>query len=140
MDKVPLCVIGCGGMGHRHILAYKELADSGIGNIELGYYDSTDDRSGDDPLVRNSEYRFLVGYEREIARELTMGVQYYVEQMQDYRRYKRNLPPGVRKLKHTDDIYRLRVGCYRIIYQIADKKLIVLVVKVGDRKDVYRQW
>ena len=35
MDKIPLCLIGCGGMGHRHILAYKELEDSGIGNIEL---------------------------------------------------------------------------------------------------------
>ena len=35
MEKVPLCVIGCGGMGHRHILAHKELEQSGIGNIEL---------------------------------------------------------------------------------------------------------
>jgi predicted dehydrogenase len=35
VEKVPLCVIGCGGMGHRHILAYKELADSGIGNIDV---------------------------------------------------------------------------------------------------------
>ena len=31
MEKIPLCVVGCGGMGHRHILAYKELDDSGIG-------------------------------------------------------------------------------------------------------------
>ncbi len=35
MEKVQLCVVGCGGMGHRHILAYKELADSGIGNIDV---------------------------------------------------------------------------------------------------------
>jgi predicted dehydrogenase len=35
LEKVPLCVIGCGGMGHRHILAHKELEQSGIGNIEL---------------------------------------------------------------------------------------------------------
>ena len=35
LAKVPLCVIGCGGMGHRHILAYRELEDSGIGNIDL---------------------------------------------------------------------------------------------------------
>ena len=35
MEKTPLCLIGCGGMGHRHILAYKELEESGIGNIEL---------------------------------------------------------------------------------------------------------
>ncbi|MBM3276606.1 MAG: Gfo/Idh/MocA family oxidoreductase [Candidatus Handelsmanbacteria bacterium] len=35
MAKIPLCVIGCGGMGHRHILAYRELENSGIGNIEI---------------------------------------------------------------------------------------------------------
>ena len=35
MEKVPLCLIGCGGMGHRHILAYKELEKSGIGNVDL---------------------------------------------------------------------------------------------------------
>ena len=35
MEKIPLCLIGCGGMGHRHILAYKELEESGIGNVEL---------------------------------------------------------------------------------------------------------
>jgi predicted dehydrogenase len=35
LEKTPLCLVGCGGMGHRHILAYKELEDSGIGNIEL---------------------------------------------------------------------------------------------------------
>jgi predicted dehydrogenase len=35
VEKLPLCLVGCGGMGQRHILAYKELADSGIGNIDL---------------------------------------------------------------------------------------------------------
>ena len=37
----------------------------GIGNLEFGYYDSEDDRGGDDPLIRNSEFRFLVGYSRK---------------------------------------------------------------------------
>lgn len=35
MERIPLCVIGCGGMGQRHILGYKKLADSGISNIDL---------------------------------------------------------------------------------------------------------
>jgi predicted dehydrogenase len=35
VERVPLCVIGCGGMGHRHILAYKELSNSGIGNVDI---------------------------------------------------------------------------------------------------------
>lgn len=48
-------------------------------------------------------------------------------------------PPGAQKLRCADDIYRLRVGRYRIIYQIGDRKLTVFVSKVGHRKDVYRQ-
>ena len=47
-------------------------------------------------------------------------------------------PQGVMKLSGGDDIYRIRERHYRIIYTIQDKELIVLVVKVGDRKDVYR--
>lgn len=34
MEKVPVCVVGCGGMGHRHIMAYKTLAESGAANLE----------------------------------------------------------------------------------------------------------
>lgn len=34
--------------------------------------------------------------------------------------------------------YRLRQGSFRILYEIADDRLVVTVVKVGDRKDVYR--
>jgi Cytotoxic translational repressor of toxin-antitoxin stability system len=47
-------------------------------------------------------------------------------------------PQGVKKLAGEDDLYRLREGDYRIIYAIRDKELIVLVVKIGDRKEVYR--
>lgn len=47
-------------------------------------------------------------------------------------------PPGCRKLSGRDR-YRLRQGSYRIIYAIADAKLVVYVVKVGDRRDVYRR-
>jgi mRNA interferase RelE/StbE len=48
-------------------------------------------------------------------------------------------PPGVEKLKGSEDQYRLRVGDYRIIYQIQDQALIILVVKIGHRKDIYRR-
>lgn len=46
-------------------------------------------------------------------------------------------PPGCEKLS-TEEKYRLRQGSYRILYQVTDSELIVFVVKVGDRKDVYR--
>ncbi len=66
----------------------------GIGNAEIGYYESAADLSGRNPLINNSEMRYLIGYTREIARDLTMGLQYYIEQMLDYGPYKMNLPSG----------------------------------------------
>jgi hypothetical protein len=66
----------------------------GIGNVELGYYESADDLSGKNPLINNSEMRYLVGYTQEIGKDFTMGVQYYIEQMLDYGPYKRNLASG----------------------------------------------
>lgn len=47
-------------------------------------------------------------------------------------------PHGGNKLAGSEDEYRIVVGRYRIIYAIEDKRLIVLVLKVGHRKDVYR--
>ena len=47
-------------------------------------------------------------------------------------------PRGVEKLKGPEDTYRVRVGTYRIVYEIRDRALIVTIVKVGHRKDVYR--
>jgi mRNA interferase RelE/StbE len=46
-------------------------------------------------------------------------------------------PPGCEKLS-SDEKYRLRQGKYRILYSIEDDKLIILVIKIGHRKDVYR--
>jgi hypothetical protein len=59
----------------------------GIGNIEAGYYDSREDRNGDDPLVPNSEIRLLVGYEQEVMRDVTLAGQYYLEALQEYDNY-----------------------------------------------------
>ena len=47
-------------------------------------------------------------------------------------------PPGVEKLTDRTNQYRVRVGDYRIIYQIEDQRLIILVLHIGDRKEVYR--
>lgn len=47
-------------------------------------------------------------------------------------------PPGSVKLVGFDIEYRIRVGDYRVIYQIHDSVLIVLVIEIGHRKDIYR--
>lgn len=46
-------------------------------------------------------------------------------------------PQGCKKLSGSER-YRIRQGAYRIIYAIEDQELIVYVVKIGDRKSVYR--
>jgi mRNA interferase RelE/StbE len=46
--------------------------------------------------------------------------------------------PGCSKFSGADDLWRVRVRQYRVIYQILDDQLIVVIVKIGDRKDVYR--
>ena len=45
-------------------------------------------------------------------------------------------PPESKKLTN-DDSHRIRIGNYRVIYDIQDQVLVVLVLKVGNRKDVY---
>lgn len=44
----------------------------------------------------------------------------------------------LKKLAGPSGLYRLRVGNYRVAYQVNDGELVVLVVKVGNRRDVYR--
>lgn len=47
-------------------------------------------------------------------------------------------PVGVKKLVGHKNLYRIRVSDYRIIYNIEDKVLQILILKVGHRKDIYR--
>lgn len=48
-------------------------------------------------------------------------------------------PHGVERLGDPDDLLRIRAGAYRIVYRIDDDALIVLVVRIGHRREVYRQ-
>jgi mRNA interferase RelE/StbE len=47
-------------------------------------------------------------------------------------------PAGTIKMHGEPDLYRIRVGDYRIVYYVWDQKHEVLVVKIGDRREVYR--
>jgi mRNA interferase RelE/StbE len=46
-------------------------------------------------------------------------------------------PPGCKKLQGCKDLWRIRVGDYRVIYSIKDSSLTVDVTQVAHRKDVY---
>ena len=47
-------------------------------------------------------------------------------------------PRGTRKLSGYDDVFRVRAGRHRILYSVSERALIIVVLKVGHRKDVYR--
>jgi mRNA interferase RelE/StbE len=47
-------------------------------------------------------------------------------------------PMGVEKLAGGQDLYRVRAGDYRIVYAIRDRELVVIVVRIGHRREVYR--
>ena len=46
--------------------------------------------------------------------------------------------PETTKMKGDNPFHRVRVGDYRIIYEIQNEVLVILIVKVGHRKDIYR--
>jgi mRNA interferase RelE/StbE len=46
-------------------------------------------------------------------------------------------PPGSEKLQGSNR-FRIRVGDYRVIYQLEDERLVVLVVRIGHRREIYR--
>lgn len=66
----------------------------GVLSLETGYYDSRQDGSGTDPFIPNSQLRYLVGYQRQLWEDFTIGLQYYGEYMLDYADYLKSLPAG----------------------------------------------
>jgi hypothetical protein len=63
--------------------------NGGIANMEFALYNSKDDNTGTNPNVPNDEIRFLLGYEKEAAKNLTASMQLYLEHMQDYSEYRK---------------------------------------------------
>ena len=47
-------------------------------------------------------------------------------------------PPGCKKLKDSEGDWRIRVGIYRVLYNIDDSRSTVTILRVRHRKDVYR--
>ena len=45
----------------------------------------------------------------------------------------------IKKLKGVESLYRFRVGDYRVVYEVRREVLLILVIKIGHRRDVYRQ-
>ncbi len=66
----------------------------GVFSLESGYYDSLDDRNGNDYSTPNSQARYFLGYKHPLWKEATLGFQYYGEYMFHHGAYQANLPAG----------------------------------------------
>ncbi len=84
------------------------------------------------------------GYRVEIARRAVKSIQALPKKEQQRVRAAIELladnarPPGCVALKGESAAYRVRVGDYRVVYEIHDRRLLVQVVRVGHRRQVYR--
>jgi hypothetical protein len=87
---------------------------AGVLSLEAGYYDSREDHAGDDPMIPNSQTRYLVGYQRQLWEDFTIGLQYYGEYMQDYSAYVQNLPPGFPQEKRLHQLASVRLTQFMI--------------------------
>ncbi len=80
----------------------------GIGSVEVGYYKS-EGGAASNPLIRNDEFRLLVGYEQEIGTEFTGSFQYYLERKLDHSQYLASLPVGVIRDKQNRHLFTVRL-------------------------------
>jgi mRNA interferase RelE/StbE len=47
-------------------------------------------------------------------------------------------PPGSRKIRGYPDVFRIRAGTFRILYRVQGRRLIIIILKVGHRREIYR--
>lgn len=83
--------------------------------------------------------RYSLGFKRSVSRDVEAipkrDLQRIMERIEALRDDPR--PPGCVKLS-GQEYYRVRQGNYRIVYEILDDRLVVVVIAIGHRRDVYR--
>lgn len=80
-------------------------------------------------LVSRQAHKALAGLPRKEQRRIAVAI----DLLADHPR-----PPKCIALQGERDIYRIRVGDYRIVYFVQDDRLIIEVIRIGHRRDVYR--
>jgi mRNA interferase RelE/StbE len=76
-----------------------------------------------------SATREFRGLQRQLQRRITAKVTALCEDP---------FPPGSKKLKTQANHFRIRVGDYRVVYRIDGKRVVVVIVRMGHRREVYR--
>lgn len=86
----------------------------GVLSLEAGYYDSRQDSDGTDPMMPNSQTKFLVGFQRQMWEDFTIGLQYYGEYMHKYPEYEKYLPAGFPHENKLHDLASVRLTQFLI--------------------------
>ena len=73
--------------------------------------------------------KFLNQVPRKIAGQIVAKLELLIDEPR---------PRGCEKLKPERNRFRIHSGNYRIIYEVQDKVLVILVIKIGHRQDVYK--
>ncbi|MCP4220909.1 MAG: hypothetical protein GY765_40145 [bacterium] len=81
----------------------------GIFTAEVGYYYSREDKDGDNPLIENSTFKFLIGYKIDFSANLGVGVQWYREQMMDYDAYEMSVGMNPFRKKEGHNTFTVRL-------------------------------
>lgn len=107
----------------------------GIYSAEFANHRALDDLQGDNPLIKNSQNRWLLGYEKELLSKLTWSVQYYVEHTQNHSELLQNSPNP----QFEDKQYR-EVWTQRITYLSHQDKLTWSLFVFYSPTDEDRYW
>jgi hypothetical protein len=84
----------------------------GVFSAEAGYYHSRDNAGSNNPLLPTSRAKWLVGYQSEVATDLTLGAQYIGQWMHRHSAYRESLPPGAPLLDAYVQTVTVRVTLY----------------------------
>jgi mRNA interferase RelE/StbE len=79
--------------------------------------------------VAEDAAKFISKQDKHIQRQIINNIRALAENP---------VPPGYKKLQGFQDLYRISSGNYRIVYTIREKMLLVFVVRIAHRKDIYR--
>jgi hypothetical protein len=94
----------------------------GLFNAEYASYNSIEDNNGTNPLIANGQNRLLVAFEREVIKNLTASVQFYVEQTKNYQQF---ISHSATPATEVDENRQLLT--FRLTYRTLQQKLIYSV-------------
>lgn len=82
----------------------------GVLSLEAAYYDSREDQSGTNAMIPNSQSKYLVGYQRQLWEDFTLGIQYYVQYLHAYAQYTQSRPVNIPTEDRLRQLASIRVS------------------------------